>query len=884
MTVFGERSKRLPLLMAGVVALLVINTLLSATRYLSIESAYRVPFDESPVWATSELEVELARFMVAFDGFVNRDPNITKDVLTERFDVAWSRLNLFSAGVNARWVQGRAADKEELGRIHAALTALDPVVERAEPGDMDALRKAREAILPRMPAIMRMTTASLQDEVEARTRLEHIQADLRSEIKIFAISALATFFGLMAYLVRAEATSRANVRALTRAQAAAQAASDRLSEAIANINEGFVLYDRDDRLVVSNAKYREYYSQSASAIVPGNTFEAILRAGIEAGQYAGASEDPDGFRRHRMDLRNQLGDPFEQRLGDGRWLMISDRRTREGGLVGIRTDITEIKRREAELEVAKTTLQRQAAELRLLADRERRANAAKSEFLATLSHEIRTPMNAVVGLSELLSGARLDPQSERYVVAINEAANQLLHLINTILDLSRLEAGRAELDMEAFGLKDMLARLVGVASALAASKPVQVKWVAEPGLPDTVLGDQGRLYQVLLNLLANSVKFTRIGSVSLRAGPSQRGQDWVRFTVTDTGPGLPENVVDRLFEPFVRGGESVEGTTGGTGLGLAISQRFIDLMDGEIGVASTSSKGTIFFVELRLAPAVLAADLLPPAMREPGDDRVLRILVAEDTPSSRMVVKAMLDKLGHQSVCVENGREALEALKQSRFDAVLMDMQMPVMDGVAATRAIRSLPGDVATVPIVFLTAQALPDARRDAQEAGTDHYLTKPARLADLRVMLAKVTTASPAEKGMGDASPGVAGEASVSALRAQMEPALAELRDVLPAAALMPVLARFLQDAVERTDAMQAAMQSGRVEEACREAHRLAGVFGQVGLRDLAATARRTSRLDGDAARQALASLGGQCLDAVAVLKAVVADAGSATSAAAE
>lgn len=885
MTVFGERSKRLPLLMAGVVALLVINTLLSATRYLSMESAYRVPFDESPVWATSELEVELARFMVVFDGFVNGDTAITKEVLTERFDVAWSRLNLFSAGVNARWIQGRAADKDELRKIHAALSELDPIVDKAERGDMQALGKARELILPRMPAIMRMTTASLQDEVEERTRIEVIQRDLRSEIKIFAISALATFLGLMAYLIRAEGIARANVRALTRAQAAAQAASDRLSEAIANINEGFVLYDRDDRLVISNAKYREYYGLSAKALVPGNSFEAILRAGIAANQYAGASDDPEAFLRRRMALRTELGDPYEQRLGDGRWLMISDRRTREGGLVGIRTDITEIKRREAELEVAKTTLQRQAAELRLLADRERRANAAKSEFLATLSHEIRTPMNAVVGLSELLSSARLDRQSERYVVAINEAANQLLHLINTILDLSRLEAGRAELDTEAFPLKDMLARLVGVAGALAASKPVQVKWVAEKGLPDTVMGDQGRLYQVLLNLLANSVKFTRIGSVSLRAGPSQRGDDWVRFTVSDTGPGLPENVVDRLFEPFVRGGEAIEGTASGTGLGLAISQRFVDLMDGEIGVAGTSDKGTTFFVELRLPPAVLPADRKSPAAREHDHSRPLRILVAEDTASSRMVVKAMLDKLGHETMCVENGREALDALQASSFDAVIMDMQMPVMDGVTATKAIRALPGEPSQVPIVFLTAQALPDARREAQAAGTEHYLTKPARLADLRRMLALVTgesamnpdaTQTPAEP----TDP----EAAQAALRSQMAPSIAELRDALPAPALGPVLSRFLQDAVDLTQALDAARQDGNVAQASKDAHRLAGIFGQVGLRDLAGRARQVSRLEGEEALAALADFIGPCREAVAVLEAVVTDERSATKTAAE
>lgn len=868
-----ERSQRLPLILAGVVALLVLNTAISATRYLAIENRLRLPIEDSPVWATAQLEVELARFLVSLDSFAHADGQVTREQLVERFDVAWSRLALFSAGVNARWLDDKPRHRASLDRLQADMEVVDAMVAGAV-ANHDVAQRIRERIMPHLPVIKQITAASVQEELDDRTMLAAAQNDLRSEIKTFSLSALAAFAGLAFYLVRAESRSRGSVRELSAARAAAEAASSRLSEAIANISEGFVLYDAQDRLVISNAKYREYYSLSAGAIRPGRTFEEILRAGVEQGQYEEAKDDPEGFLRVRLQRRRTLGPAFEQRLGDGRWLIISDRRTREGGLAGIRTDITEIKRREQELEDAKQTLQRQAEELRLLAERERKANAAKSVFLATLSHEIRTPMNAVVGLSDLLAGTSLDAQSERYVAAINEAASQLLHLINTILDLSRLEAGRAELDVAPFDLRDTLARLASVAAALAASKPVTVSCETAPDLPVHAMGDQGRLYQVLLNLLANSVKFTSRGSVTLRAGRIEGrtdAGDWIRFEIVDTGPGLPESVFDRLFEPFVRG-EATDHEQGGSGLGLAISRRFVDLMGGRIGVAATSPSGTTFFVELPLPSAKPQECPAPEARATPERSRRLRVLVAEDTPSSRMVVQAMLERLGHDVVCVEDGRAAVEAVLSDAFDLILMDMQMPVLDGVSATRAIRAMPSPKGSVPIVFLTAQALPDARRLASEAGTEHYLTKPTRLADLQ---AKVSEAmGDAAEAAGDGNEAATPQAGepVASLLAAMDPALAEMREAFDAATFRTVLSRFAQDARERVEALDAASGMGNVAEIRREAHKLAGILGQVGLADVAARARATSHAGADAeVLAATAPLLSACRPALAALTAL-------------
>ncbi len=842
-----ERSQRLPLLLAGVVALLVLNTGISATRYLAIENRLRLPIEDSPVWSTAQLEVELARFLVALESFSHDDGEVTREQLIERFDVAWSRLALFSAGVNARWLEDKPQHRASLDRLQSDMEAIDPMVANAA-AEHEAARTIRQKILPHLPVIKQITAASVQEELDDRAVLAKLQNELRAEIKAFSLSALAAFFGLTFYLVRAESRSRASVRELSAARAEAEAASSRLSEAIANISEGFVLFDAQDRLVISNAKYREYYGLSAHAIRPGQTFEDILRAGVERGQYEDAKGDPEGFLQRRLQRRRVLGDAFEQRLGDGRWLMISDRRTQEGGVAGIRTDITEIKRREQELEDAKQTLQRQAEELRLLADRERKANAAKSEFLATLSHEIRTPMNAVVGLSDLLAGTTLDGEAERYVLAINEAASQLLHLINTILDLSRLEAGRAELDTVPFDLRDTLSRLASMAAALTASKPVTVACETADDLPAFVRGDQGRLYQVLLNLLANSAKFTAEGSVTLRARPIA-GPDgtpgWLRFEISDTGPGLPDEVVDRLFEPFVRGEDAADQRQAGTGLGLAISRRFVDLMGGRIDVATTSGSGTTFYVELPL-PSTDAKDLLPPDARAaPESTRRLRVLVAEDTPSSRMVVQAMLERLGHAVVCVANGREAVDAVLTGAFDLILMDMQMPVLDGVEATRAIRTLPAPKGRVPIIFLTAQALPDARQLASQAGTDHYLTKPTRLADLQ---AKVAEAIGSADPPGEAGSSPRDRDGLAPVLDAMDAALSEMREAFDPATFRKVTSRFAQDAQDRVDALRTAQAAGDAPTIRREAHKLAGILGQVGLTDAAALARKASHASTD------------------------------------
>ncbi len=350
-------------------------------------------------------------------------------------------------------------------------------------------------------------------------------------------------------------------------------------------------------------------------------------------------------------------------------------------------------------------------------------------------------------------------------------------------------------------------------------------------------GDQGRLYQVLLNLLANSVKFTAQGSVVLRATPA--GGDRIRFEIQDTGPGLPPSIVDRLFEPFVRADTERARRAAAPGSALPSAVASWTCSAARSGRGNRPRRDDL----LRGAASPHGREAVhqtPPPRLLPDQGRVLSVLVAEDTPSSAWWSRRCSTGWDNRTVCVEDGRAAVEAVLTQDFDVVLMDMQMPQLDGVAATRAIRSLPGAKGRVPVVFLTAQALSEARQEASDAGTPYYLTKPTRLADLRAMLAAaVADAVP------DAAP--AGE---DALAACIASGVEEMREAFDPATFRGVLARFEQDARERAAAIESALARGDATLLRKEAHKLAGVLGQVGLADLAAQARTVSHGEDNAA----------------------------------
>jgi signal transduction histidine kinase len=374
----------------------------------------------------------------------------------------------------------------------------------------------------------------------------------------------------------------------------------------------------------------------------------------------------------------------------------------------------------SESERSKAVAAREAAEL---------AARAKSQFLATMSHEVRTPMNAVLGAARLLRETRLDEAQGEYVEMISGAGEVLMHVLDDVLDLSKIEAGKFHISPAWTSLQPLLRRCAALWAPQAEAAGLKFELHVDPDAPRWVMVDAGRLSQILFNLLSNAVKFTDSGHVRLEVAAAPDGPETVSltFTVADTGPGIEPEVMPRLFDAFEQADPSISRRFGGTGLGLAISQRLATLMGGQITVSSELGQGSSFAF-------VLAADMSA-AVAEPdtasheavGVRTGLRVLVAEDNPVNRKIVSAMLSPLEPAITFAENGAEAVEALSADVFDIVLMDIQMPVMDGVEATRRLRALDGPNARVPVIALTANVLEEQRKTYREAGMDTEVAKP-------------------------------------------------------------------------------------------------------------------------------------------------------------
>jgi PAS domain S-box-containing protein len=418
------------------------------------------------------------------------------------------------------------------------------------------------------------------------------------------------------------------------------------------------------------------------------------------------------------------------------------------GLFGTNKDITEKKLLEQAL-LANQKLATMTAQAQELASQARQANEAKSAFLATMSHEIRTPLNGVVGMSGLLLDTRLSEQQRELAETIVHSAQALLGLINNILDFSKIEEGKVEIELVDFELRPLLDVVMRIAASQVRDHHVRLSVVTDPEIPPVLRGDAFRLRQALLNLCSNAVKFTQRGCVAVSADVVERSAQaiTITFNVRDTGIGIPADRLQSLFHPFSQVDTSTTRRFGGTGLGLSIVKRLVELMGGRVGVESQEGVGSRFWFEVPLLiPAQGQARQSAPAhetehasspdatlsrkstIRQKSPERAARrILLVEDNPVNQKVALFTLAKLGYRADVAPDGRQAVLAWQRGNYELILMDCEMPVLDGYEATRQIRAEEAGAQHIPIIALTAHAVTGAEAECRAAGMDAYLTKP-------------------------------------------------------------------------------------------------------------------------------------------------------------
>lgn len=516
---------------------------------------------------------------------------------------------------------------------------------------------------------------------------------------------------------------RERTAGLVAARSEAQEIRAQLTDAIESISEGFALFDEEDLLVVANRRYQEIITGSNQlSLEPGMSFRQVAKIAAASGKFPKAFDSADEWIERQITRHRTADAPFIQEIEGNNWQQISNRHTDQGGTVAVHSDITEIKRISDELKDAKETAEA--------------ANEAKSAFLATMSHEIRTPLNGIIGMSTLLSGTDLNTEQKDFSSTISLAAETLLTIINDILDFSKVEAGALELESTPIDLTETIESSVELLAAKAADKGIELACRIDSDVPSGVLGDAVRIKQILMNLLNNAIKFTDVGEVVLNvstlvdgAGASPGESTLLKFAVRDTGIGIPEDRMHRLFKSFSQVDASTTRRFGGTGLGLVITKRLIELMGGEISVESEVGKGTTFSFSI---PSEVA-QLTDRGTREEQIEKLRgnRVLIVDDNRTNRLILNEKLRAWEMTPMAIESPVEALEFIKtDTDYGAYIFDYKMPEMNGLELARSVKEVKGDQSPPMILFTSISLLDEQfRHGINEIGFSSVLTKPSR-----------------------------------------------------------------------------------------------------------------------------------------------------------
>lgn len=756
-------------------------------------------------WNLAQADVEFLRFQLAVVQAETDRGSL--DTVRLRFDIFYSRMITLRDGRLFRTLGDTPAFAAPYARVQAFLDRTVPLID----GPGARLIATLPALTAQTGAIGKDIRAFSLAALSSFAELSDHRRQAITRLLIYMAAALATLF--LGLILLAVTLFRLFRLARDRADQI-ESTSVRLRTIVETSPNAIVVTDETGKVRAFNAAAERIFGYTRTEACGRPARHLFVPP--EASDHALASLF--AFAEERRRPRPEERD-FEVTLQtrDGRRFpaefTVDRAETEEPLYVAYIRDITPWKEAEQQLTEAR--------------DRALAGERAKSEFLAVMSHEMRTPLNGLLGTMQLLRDHDLGTAPADLLDRMQVSGQLLLDLVNDVLDLAKVEAGKMAPETEPFSLPDLLDGLVATALPLAETYGNRLSWRWNGPPLALVEGDARRLRQVLLNLTGNALKFTRNGSVDIEVEPVSGPGGMIEFRVIDSGIGIAEEHLGRIFEDFETLDSSYAREAGGTGLGLGIARRYTRLMGGEIGAESEAGEGSLFWIRLPLIPAAEGATAITPGtapkpLPAPAGSP-LDVLVVEDNEINRFIVQRMLERDGHRVTIAENGQTGVQQAAARRFDVILMDISMPVLDGTQATREIRRGGGPSAQAPIVALTAHAFPEEREVFRQAGMTAFLTKPLDRARLRDTLAESVT--------GTAPPDTEG-----GLRRPSPPSLLDERlldqflDALPDGAAQPLLARFLQE----TDREIAALADTAPDSPAlaARAHRCAGSCGTFGV----------------------------------------------------
>ncbi len=617
-------------------------------------------------------------------------------------------------------------------------------------------------------------------------------------------------------------------------------AEERLCLLVESAPYAIVIADGEGRIVLANAETEKLFGYQREELI-GQSVELLV---------------PEQLRgRHSEYRQDYMTDPRMRPMGTGRDLYA---RRKDGTQVPVEIGLSPVKTKEGTLifaSMADITKRKLAEEaLRQAKADAEKANEAKGRFLAYVSHDLRTPMNSILGMVDLALERTTEPTARSFLQTAKESADLLLALLNDLLDTARIEAGKLELETTPFSLRRVLDQTTRVLSMRASQKGISFSCCIPPEVPDSLVGDQVRLRQILLNLVGNAIKFTEQGevAVSVRIKSQSEGEASLEFAVLDTGVGIPHSDVERIFQRFAQANSPAPRRSVGTGLGLYICSNLATMMGGRIWVESEPAKGSTFYFTVQLPLArELSAEPEPPADVSAKAISVLRILLADDNPANRRLAAYVLQERGHAVEVAESGREAFRMAQENDYDAILMDVEMPDMNGLEATVAIRADERGRRRVPIIAMTAYAMMRDREQCLEAGMDGYLSKPI---DRCEMIALVETLAASKATRAEVPKSAVAAVATSAPNVA-ESLMAEINVFDPQEAMKRCFGRqqgfqimvdtFFKDVEKLLPQMCAALRNGDVVAVGELGHRLKGTLIYLGAKQATEAALRVEQL---------------------------------------